>query len=649
MPISLLRFALLMENKGMKILKILICFISIILHSAFGATPKQPKSKPQTQAKSCSKDEMDKIRNTYRDLQNALKYDGKDQDIKVVNGKAVPDGKAGTDSEDSLGKKAETILFNQYKAALNKVDKIYRHLNNDPNLNSDELKIKANPIVVQFFQSINLKAENKKALDINIKTLLDELKKVEIKDNKLDEKDEYLITDLLIHSQDRECTLENYNKIKIKNNQNKTQYLDQLKQEPLNRMIEALNRKNGNEDLKLANTDVTLNKTITDSINALRENILKNAACAKFLANPKFLGEALQSCNYGKFIDALAENNFNNIKAILHFINANQKDTYARTSLDNLAAIFKNDSHINCYTNEHNIYIQNLPFLPNGKEIDSSIFKCQTSTSQNLTGKDCTDNMNFDYKNGLGFKISANSKNAKKISISNFSIKSAENCDSIGLIPEVIPTLKTPPEKQILPPSTPPTYCNKEICEAYLVVGYTHTWTNGVCIKATIGKEPPEKIEYCKEDKILPPVIDKKDPEVDCKEPKIWDKDKKSCNDKPDPEADCKEPKIWDKDKKSCNDKPDPEADCKKPKIWDKDKKSCNDKPKEEKCVTTEDGRKLEGKEITECKAALNPEAEKEVDTKDAPEENYVNKPLPGRFVPVTIPTRQMYVLPGMP
>jgi hypothetical protein len=629
-----------MENKGMKILKILICFISIILHSAFGATPKQSKSKPQSQAKSCSKGEMDKIRNTYRDLQNALKYDGKDQDIKIVNGKALPNGNAGADSEDSLGKEAEKILFNQYKAALVKVDKIYRHLNNDTNLNSDEIKIKANPIVVQFFKSINLKAENKKALDINIKTLLDELKRVEIKDYKLDDKDEYLLTDLLIHSQDRECTLGNYNKIKLKNNQTKTQYLDQLKQEPLNKMIEALNRKNGNEDLKLANTDVTLNKTITDSINALRKNLLDNAACVKFLANPKFLGEALQSCNYGKFIDALTENNFNNIKAILHFINANQKDTYARTSLDNLAAIFKSDSHINCYKNEHNIYIQNLPFLPNGKDIDTSLFTCQTSTSQNLKGNDCKDAMDFVYENGLGFKISAKPKNAKKITVTNFSIKNVEQCDSLSLKHEDSPVIETPPLKQIPEPVKPPIICNEDNClSKFKKEEFTYSWKNGVCIESSIGKSPPEINDFCKDDKVVPPVLDKKDPvdpKADClKEGKIWNEAKSSCDEKPkkDPKEEClKEGKIWNEAKPSCDEKPK------------------EDKPKEEKCVRDEENQQLLSKSaVAECKAALKPESENEEDTKEAPEENYVNKPLPGRFVPVTIPTRQMYVLPGMP
>lgn len=82
-----------------------------------------------------------------------------------------------------------------------------------------------------------------------------------------------------------------------------------------------------------------------------------------------------------------------------------------------------------------------------------------------------------------------------------------------------------------------------------------------------------------------------------------------------------------DKKKKECEEK-DRENDTKTPMnkwVWDGSKKECED-------------RKPATKESEEDTAA---EAK--------PDVVYPNKPVPGRFQPITIPTRQVYILPGMP
>ncbi|MDD4976566.1 MAG: hypothetical protein PHY93_19575 [Bacteriovorax sp.] len=93
--------------------------------------------------------------------------------------------------------------------------------------------------------------------------------------------------------------------------------------------------------------------------------------------------------------------------------------------------------------------------------------------------------------------------------------------------------------------------------------------------------------------------------------------------------------KVWKENKCSdvateedkCNEERDKHLDLTPGTIyWDKTENSCKDKRDKKSKETV-------GDSVPEEK----------------PTPTYANKPVPGRFTPVTIPTRQVYILPGMP
>ena len=88
---------------------------------------------------------------------------------------------------------------------------------------------------------------------------------------------------------------------------------------------------------------------------------------------------------------------------------------------------------------------------------------------------------------------------------------------------------------------------------------------------------------------------------------------------------------------------------CKENQRWD-NADGCIDTKEQEKCSVDKDGRPLSKTEIADCKGKNSGSKDinevSEINNKGEDEEN---KRVPSRFVPINIPTRQIYILPGMP
>ena len=155
----------------------------------------------------------------------------------------------------------------------------------------------------------------------------------------------------------------------------------------------------------------------------------------------------------------------------------------------------------------------------------------------------------------------------------------------------------------------------KAKCEEQLKDGYKYQWsdTSLICEEKTI--EEIEK-KACEEKKRSGYVY-------------TWDADKKTCT----------EVVNTDKDDTKADD--DNEALC-----LEKNKKWYDD----ENGGTPKERYKWDGKE---CKDTFPSDSkkkkEKDAVTVEKDEEPSEPKAAPGRFVPINIPTRQMYLMPGMP
>ncbi len=160
--------------------------------------------------------------------------------------------------------------------------------------------------------------------------------------------------------------------------------------------------------------------------------------------------------------------------------------------------------------------------------------------------------------------------------------------------------------------------------------------------------------------------------EASCKEKKLdFDAEKKACKPAGETEASCKEKKLeFDAEKKECKPAGETEASCKEKKLdFDAEKKAC--KPKEEVAVEDPEAKKCEEKNAelrkanegrpteqwiikdgkcidSKYKAAKSKDTEFEDDEKPVRADNSKFQ-APARFTPINIPTRQMYILPGMP
>ncbi len=672
--------------------------------------------------------DVEKFKRQYIDLQNALRYEGKK--IEYKKGKIVASDEEVSDV-DSPGKRTEQILYNNYVAALGKVKKIYAHLNSD-NKSADEKQLASNDEITKFFKAIDPNNTKTASLDMNSDKLLDQLKKVKGKDYSLTENDVYLLKKLIVHSQDRVCTLEKY----LQGGQKgKTKYLEDLKKEPLNKMIEQLRGIMKSDDIQFADQELAIDQAVQEGLNNLHQMALN---CKNSLYAVKF-DEPIQACNYNKFIKSLSADNatFKSFEAILHFINANQTAKNAATSLDMLKKEFNSVSPVRCSldASTKTIFVQNLPLKNN--EIDPKIIKC-SKQGKETSGQDCIDGMNSSFVNGKGHTFTPKTDSG----IEKLTIVNASNCANISFTP---PAKKEESEQQICEKDSKKIWkdnkcvakteistnqlnlyqCTETECRSSTKPNHVPNWnktlnrcefTSLVDAKINIpfcglNGRTPETAESCKAknlelneedrtcvesattckaknlsfDQATKACVENDETckakgltynketnscvesSATCEKKKLeFDSTTKTCAES---EKTCKEKgKAFDETTKQCKDLALTEADCKKQdKKLNEEKTACIALTKKEECdKKNEDAlkdRKPDDEVITlpfEWKDNSCVERKSKKDDKEGsvegeektPEKDTLPKnsrPVPPRFQPVQVPTRQMFILPGMP
>jgi len=660
--------------------------------------------------------DIDKFKRQYIDLQNALRYEG--SKIEYKKGKIVVSNEQ-VSNEDTPGKKTEQILYNNYVAALGKVKKIYEHLNGE-NKSSEEKTLTANDEVTKFFKAIDPNNSKSTSLDLNIEKLIDQLKKVKGKSFSLNENDAYLLKKLIAHSQDRVCTLEKY----LQSKQGKVKYLEDLRKEPLNKMIEQLRGMMKTDDVQFAVQDLAIDQAVEEGINNLHQLAL---VCKNALYSVKF-DEPIQACNYNKFIKSLGadDSSFRSFEAILHFINANQKATNAATSLDMLKKEFKNESPVKCTLEAatKKIFVQNLPLKNN--EIDPNIIRC-VKKGKETKGDECLKGMKISLENGKGHSFTPEEDSG----IEKLTIANSSNCANFSF---TTPPKKEEPKKEEPKKEEPKKdetikldlyQCTEVDCRAATKKDHVPNWNKeknqceftNILSKSdpipfcSLNGRPGETADSCKaknldlnsEDrtcieteatcKVKNLSFDsstKKCVEDDnsCKVKKmIFSKDTNSCVENADTcekkklsfdsstkscvesEKSCKDKgKVLDEATKQCKDPSLTEEDCgKQNKKLNEAKNACIELSKKEECdkknadaakdrkpgdevvsdpFEWKDNSCVERKPKKEGAQEGQEEEEKQAEKDTLPK---TSKPLPPRFQPVIAPTRQMFIMPGMP
>jgi len=670
--------------------------------------------------------DVEKFKKQYIDLQNALRYEGKK--IEYKKGKIIPTDEQVSD-EDSPGKRTEQILYNNYIAALGKVKKIYAHLNGE-NKSTEEKTLASNDAITKFFKAIDPNNTKSTALDLSADKLVDQLKKVKDKPFSLTENDAYLLKKLIVHSQDRVCTLEKY----LQGKPQKTKYLEDLKKEPLNKIIEQLRGMMKSDDVQFAVQDLAIDQAVQEGINNLHQMAL---VCKNTLYTVKF-DEPIQACNYQKFIKSLGADDasFKSFEAILHFINANQKATNASTSLDMLKKEFKNESPVKCTleASSKKIYVQNLPLKNN--EIDPNIIRC-VKKGKETKGDECLQGMKISLEIGKGHSFTAdNDSGIEKLTIAN-----ASNCSNFSF---TAPPQKEETAQQICEKDTKKIWknntcsdkpaeqtntnlnlyqCNKEECLKTTKTDRIVSWNESLkrCESSalegpkvpfcSLDGKPGETAESCKAKKLEFNTEDRTcmETEATCKAKKlsfdsskkqcveseesckakdmIFNKETNSCNESTETcekkklafddstktcvesEKTCKDKgKVFDASTKQCKDPALTQEECgKQNKKLNDDKSACVELTKKEECDkrnadaskdrkpgddVVSDPFEWKDNACVERKAKKDGASEGEAEEEKQPEKDTLpkgNKPVPPRFQPIIAPTRQMFILPGMP
>jgi hypothetical protein len=420
----------------------------------------------------------------------------------------------------------------------------------------------------------------------------------------------------------------------------------------------------------------------------------------------------IQQCNYRKFVDALDDQNSTNIESILHFINSNEKflkgiQTKAETALDEFklqsyvdSALSHLSDKINCTEisnstkTEKQLFVRNLPYSKQTNKFDTSKILCKIkikatkfapASETTLSEQECSSKIDLiSDELGRGLEVRAKEeveqkdkkkKNKKKEDPISFSIIDNPDCQDIDLskaaeevklAEEVKPAEDLKPVEDVKP--------NKESKSSKVVI-IVFDFTPGNCKKEGEKNKTPTPMTSNKEKTACIPRLT----DADCKklgENKIPNEDGNECIDKTTevkPALDCSKEgknkipsptdptkcidKLTEKtkdeceaigkdlseNKLSCIDKKesDAEKECREKNIALKtdeaDPTPTDWKVKDGKCINTKDK--------GDSKFKDSPTEEPEI---AAPREE---KPFtaPPRFVPIQIPTRQMYILPGMP
>lgn len=587
--------------KAVKTLLIIFCvFITSNIYAGTDKTKKQ-----------CDPEIINKFKTDYLALQEKLKYDD-------------------NDPETTLAKTTEKVLLNNYRNALYKVGKIYQHLKEDPTFIKKKKDSKSNDDVTNFFKAIE--DNNTKTANVNIAKLLNYLETVKVPnisdDEKLNSNDKYLLEKLLIHSQDRICTLTGY--INKSKNTEEKKYLNLLKKSPLNLMIKSLQK--GNIDkLQFSKEDITINSAIEESLAKLREKIKDNSACiallkAKSLNNKAisdFFGTSVQSCNFKHFLNSLFDDTkYKNFETILHFINANQnsknKNDLTVTDAD-LASTLPpppKKEEKQTFASAGDSEEKKCTDKNEGKTPELFTWDATATPPCKDNKKECTDIKKMDWNNEKGC------------------IDNKASCEKKQT------DLKAPEGNKELftwDTTSTPAICldNKEKCK-----NDGKNWDDKTgCINKV------ETIKTCNE------------------AVKIYNEETKQCV------VDCADVIVEETDGKTCK-KPSKEV-CEKNSDkdltgYDEKDKKCTISPKLKECndaiakaTEAAGGYLTPGKiywdsENHKCVDKIKSDSDGDGET-TGDEEDYTiidndpNKKAPGRFQPISMPNRQPFILPGMP
>lgn len=610
----------LMENRRMKTIITIFCLAIFLLNSvccggeksaARNSTKKAtvPASvKKKTLNNNCTA-AYESFKAQYFELRNYLNYgDSGEKELVYKNKKITTQVR--TEKDEFGGKQLEAELYNEYKNALKKVAALYKDYVTTPATTPNQ----SNPLLVKFFTSISspsFNENNDKSINIDdIKNLLDLLQE-KSKENsnplfRINDDDKYLLQELLTHVTDQYCA-----------SRDGKPY---VKKFPINRMIALLNKAKITKDTEilLVEQEKVIEIAVKGQLEKLRTFINNNRNCffrkdsngkdhakLEFLTNLKF---EIQTCNVEYFLNILNEGPTRDLETILHFVNANSR---GRKPVGTNLKIEHFDNFVNniftgadCNVLDGILSITNLP-------------KDSPLPMENITCKDAKNTL-IDCKNAIEFKTDSGTlkqiglkDEATEISIS---IKDQTKCQNITLKKMTSTTAaapKTQSDVQEVLPVVPPTSVNQPVITCKHEEGWKEPISNGKCTALEIG-DCADNESLGDDHKCIPlkcdPVKEEPKKHQCVSKEKDYTKDKKDCDDKnKDIEIDPTDPRTqytWDDSNNKCI-PPNP----KKP---DKSEASQDSPPEDNSFVpdTTE-------------------------------------KPVPGRFKEIAIPSRNPGMLPG--
>lgn len=391
--------------------------------------------------------EKAEFKKLYLELQaKFLNYEGKDTFVDSKgNMLLVPHDP----KKEYEGKVFEAAIYQEYQNSLKKVAKLYQAAKFGSD--ADDIK-KGTPGLVEFLKAIDDGDNSAYIQKSKIGDVIDDLYKASnakfgnSSDKKfaLNENDKYLLKKLLTHAQDRLCSVESFEKTGKGTKLFDANYLGQVRNAPLNRLIGALkNAKIGSESELLVDEKTAISSAMSAHIKQLADWMKKNEACKKAISNPAFLQENIQGCNFNKFLEVLNQQNLDEIQSVLHFINANERllnraQAKAETALDELKLESVIDSTfagmgnaVSCSkidgpNNKQRIFVRNLPYKEN--KFDTSKVACKIKDKE-LKSSECSQKIELiSDELGRGLELRQKDKTGQAVT---FSISGSSSCENL--------------------------------------------------------------------------------------------------------------------------------------------------------------------------------------------------------------------------
>lgn len=669
--------------------------------------------------------ELNNFKDIYISLQQKLNYEGKDAYLDKNHQVQL---KAHAKDTPYGGKEFEEALFAEYQNSMKKVGKLFQNAKFEGDDN-----FKSNPLLVNFMAAIDdKKSDSSDFIDkTKVKDVLKALEQASIKKfsngpNKkfvLNAGDKYLLEKLLTHAQDRICSITTYEETGKGTKLFKADYLQKVKNAPLNRLVNTIKASTIDKDSKieLKETSVLTASLIDPTLatkSAVAENLqqlsdwvkkvkARGDKCLQAIKSKNFSNSIqanIQSCNFGRLIDTLSEDNYNNLESVLHYINANERllnnpQAKAETNIDELklegfiGKTFDNlGKEIRCTQIEASnnadkkIFIRNLPYNEQTNQFDTSGIQCKIK-GRAQTAEQCKKQYTL-VSDGLGRGLEIKPKTANSGVV--FSIKENPNCSDMAF-PNKPSTPVTPPKTQ--------DDCNKEAQKntdngknplIVLILNVEKNtcepktpdtkieWSQEKCneeakARTEGGKKPLIELVYVKESNSCEEKPAKVLTQEDCNKlaldatddgrfvfiELVLNSEKNKCEPKA---AEDKMPKKLTQEQ--CNEQAKAQAEKdKKPLIeliLNVEKNTCDPKAAEQK--PSDEEKKCNEKNVApeyryswDGKTCVDRYPEKKEEEEIAEAEEAVsraptgNGKAPARFVPINIPGRQMYILPGMP